>query len=123
MIARKEQFWPSMWEKQNGPRSAMKLALDVEIGPRLGTGPRSESYIYIYIYVSTASFVRYGTAGQVYLNNRTTNNLSIDKTDNKPFMQYLFQKRQLHRIEFSDAREKGQVGECFFFSPCSANAK
>lgn len=25
----------------------MKLALEVEIGPRLGTCPRSESYIYI----------------------------------------------------------------------------
>ena len=37
-----------------------------------------------YIYVSTTSFVRYGAAGQVYLNNRTTNNLSIDKTDNEP---------------------------------------
>ena len=37
-------------------------------------------------------------------------NLSIDKTDNKLFMQYLFQKRQLHRIEFSGAREKAQVG-------------
>ena len=33
--------------KVNGPRSAMKLALDVEIGPRLGTGPRCESYMYI----------------------------------------------------------------------------
>ena len=36
-----------------------------------------------YIYVSTTLFVRYGPAGQVYLINRTTNNLSIDKTDNK----------------------------------------
>ena len=36
--------------------------------------------------------------------------LSIDKTDNKLFMQYLLQKRQLHRIEFSGAREKAQVG-------------
>ena len=42
--------------------------------------------------------------------NRTTNNLSIDKTDKKLFMQYLFQKRQLHRIEFSGAIEKAQVG-------------
>ena len=32
------------------------------------------------------------------------------KTDNKPFMQYLF-----HRIEFSDARKKTQVGGCLFF--------
>ena len=45
------------------------------------------------IYVSTTSFVRHGPAGQVYLIKRTTNNLSIDKTDNKLFMQYLFQKR------------------------------
>ena len=85
------------------------------------------SYIYIYIYiyicvcVSTTSFVRYGPAGQVYLNNRTTRNLSIDKTDNKPFMQYLFQKRQLHRIEFSDARKKHKSVDVYFFSPCSAN--
>ena len=27
----------------------MKLALDVENGPRLGTGPRCESYIYIHM--------------------------------------------------------------------------
>ena len=39
------------------------------------------------IYVSTTSFVHHGPAGQVYLIKRTTNNLSIDKTDNKLFMQ------------------------------------
>ena len=47
VTARKWQFWPSMWEKYTGPRSATKLALDVENGPRLGTGPRSESHIYM----------------------------------------------------------------------------
>ena len=36
-----------MWRKQIDPRSAMKLALDVENGPRLGAGPRSDSYIYL----------------------------------------------------------------------------
>ena len=30
-------------------------------------------------------------------------------------MQYLFQKRQLHRKEFSGAREKAQVGGCSGF--------
>ena len=65
--------------------------------------------------VSMMPFVRHGPAGQVYVINRMTNNLSIDKTDNKPFMQYLFQKRQLHRIEFSGAGEKAQVGRCSFF--------
>ena len=61
------------------------------------------------------SFVRHGPAGHVYLINRTTNNLSIDITDTKPFMQYLFQQRQLHRIEFSGAGEKAHVGRCSFY--------
>ena len=73
--------------------------------------------------VSTGSFVRHGSARQDYLINRITNNLSVDKTDNQPFMQYLFQKRQLHRIEFSGGREKAHVNGCSFFSPCSANPK
>ena len=64
----------------------------------------------VYNYVSMTSFVRHGPAGEVYLINRRTNNLSIDKTDKKLFMQYLFQKRQLHRIEFSGAIEKAQLG-------------
>ena len=81
------------------------------------------SYIYIYIYISTTSFVCYGPARQVYSNNRTTNNWSIDKTDNKPFMQYLLQKRHLHRIEFSNAREKHKSMDVNFFYPCSANPK